>query len=105
DIRRISEPWSQNGGMTLVRPTACDYAEAHPPPSMTPMVAETKLSRPGLSSRLLSEMSRLQLLDGAEDVPFTLISAPAGFGKTTLVSHWLEERKPVHARLWRDQRG
>lgn len=103
-MSRISETGSQNGGMTLVGPTPCDYAEAHPPPTMSPMVAETKLSRPGLSSRLLSEMSRLQLLDGAEDVPFTLISAPAGFGKTTLVSQWLEERKPVHAWLSLDQR-
>ena len=68
------------------------------------MVAETKLSRPRLSRHLIEEQSRLALLDGAMDVPFTLLSAPAGFGKTTLVTQWLEDRKPVHAWLTIDTR-
>lgn len=68
------------------------------------MVAETKLSRPRLPRQLVEEQSRLQLLDGALEVPFTLLSAPAGFGKTTLVSQWLEARKPAHAWLTIDTR-
>jgi len=68
------------------------------------MVAETKLTRPRLPRRLVEADTRLERLDGAEEVPFTLVSAPAGFGKTTLVSHWLEVRKPVHAWLTIDTR-
>lgn len=68
------------------------------------MVAETKLSRPRLPHRLIEEETRLQLLDRSADVPFTLLSAPAGFGKTTLVTQWLEDRKPDHAWLSIDSR-
>ena len=103
-MSRISEPGSQNEAVLLAGRQGCDYAGAHPLPTMSPMVAETKLSRPGLSSRLLYEASRVLLLDGSEEVPFTLISAPAGFGKTTLVSQWLDYRKPVFAWLSLDRR-
>jgi DNA-binding SARP family transcriptional activator len=36
------------------------------------------------------------LLDGASDRPFTLVTAPAGSGKTTLVEHWLAD-EPIRA--------
>jgi LuxR family maltose regulon positive regulatory protein len=81
-----------------------DYAGGHPITMMSSMVAETKLSRPGLSRYLIETPVRLQALDGSADVPFSLLSAPAGFGKTTLVSQWLEHRKPVYAWLTLDAR-
>ena len=103
-MTRISEQASQFGVPGLVDDTGTDYAEAHLPTVVSSMVAETKLTRPGLPSGLLLEPSRLQALDCIEQVPFVLVSAPAGFGKTTLVSQWLEQEKPVHAWLTLDQR-
>lgn len=35
--------------------------------------------------------------------PLTLVSAPAGFGKTTLLSQWIEERKPTAAWISLDE--
>ena len=35
---------------------------------------------------------RLSRLDRGSDLPLTLISAPAGYGKSLLVSHWVESR-------------
>jgi LuxR family transcriptional regulator, maltose regulon positive regulatory protein len=37
---------------------------------------------------------------GARDAPLTLVSAPAGFGKTTLLAEWLEERSEEEAVAW-----
>lgn len=64
-----------------------------------PMVAETKLIRPRLPAGLIDDPDRLALLDRSQDAPLTLVCAPAGFGKTTLVSQWLEQRQPTHAWL------
>ena len=54
----------------------------------------TKLFAPRASSRLVSRPRLVELLDGAPRVPLTLVSAPAGFGKTTLVTEWLTCRTP-----------
>lgn len=50
----------------------------------------TKLQQPQSYSGLIARPRLLSRLDGCLEVPLTLISAPAGFGKTTLVSQWLE---------------
>ncbi len=51
-----------------------------------------KISRPG--NRGAYPRERLfDLLDGPGNQPLVWISAPAGFGKTTLVTSWLESRK------------
>ncbi|MFE8073100.1 LuxR C-terminal-related transcriptional regulator [Marinobacteraceae bacterium S3BR75-40.1] len=68
------------------------------------MVAETKLIRPALPAHLVVDKKRLALLDQAQHYAFTLVSAPAGFGKTTLVSHWLERAKPFHVWLTLESR-
>jgi LuxR family maltose regulon positive regulatory protein len=31
-------------------------------------------------------------LNAGLELPLTLVSAPAGYGKSTLISHWLEKR-------------
>jgi LuxR family maltose regulon positive regulatory protein len=55
-----------------------------------------KLSRPHVG-RFFVRRDRLDvLLDRGLEVPVTLLSAPAGYGKTTLVSAWLERLAADH---------
>jgi LuxR family transcriptional regulator, maltose regulon positive regulatory protein len=48
----------------------------------------SKLSPPRLPNSLVERERLLSTLDGALATPLTLLSAPAGFGKTTLLSAW-----------------
>jgi len=50
----------------------------------------TKLTRPPVSSRHVHRPHLLERLDRGRHRPLTLVSAPAGYGKSTLVSCWLE---------------
>ncbi len=54
----------------------------------TPLIA-TKLHVPVPRSRLVARPRLHDLLDRGADARLTLISAPAGFGKTTLLAEWL----------------
>ena len=59
---------------------------------MTPQVISilaTKLYLPRLRPNVISRPRLLERLNEGLDGKLTLISAPAGFGKTTLVSEWL----------------
>lgn len=51
-----------------------------------------KLCPPRLPFSLVVRERLLARLDASQDHLLTLITAPAGFGKTTLVSHWVNER-------------
>src|SRR5581483_4692025 len=51
-----------------------------------------KLQLPRLQKSLLPREHLLVLLDMGLDRKVTLISGPAGYGKTTLVSQWIAER-------------
>jgi ATP/maltotriose-dependent transcriptional regulator MalT len=57
-------------------------------PSPTPILA-TKLYMPPLRPEVVSRPRLLERLNEGLRRHLVLISAPAGFGKTTLVSHWL----------------
>jgi len=57
-----------------------------------------KLQPPRLSSSLVKRERLLALLDGACSCPLTLLWAPAGFGKTTLVGQWIASRS-VHEHM------
>lgn len=48
-----------------------------------------KLSAPRLSATLVQRPRLLEQLAAGDDRPLTLVVAPAGFGKTTLVADWL----------------
>src|SRR2546429_3139108 len=50
----------------------------------------TKFFVPVTSSTLISRSRLTALLDESLKYPLTLISAPAGFGKTTLLSAWTQ---------------
>lgn len=52
-----------------------------------------KLCLPRLPSSLVVRERLLNQIDASLDHTLTLITAPAGSGKTTLVSHWLSERR------------
>ena len=49
----------------------------------------TKLQRPAVAPDILSRARLLEQLDKGRQGALTLISAPAGYGKTTLASRWV----------------
>jgi len=54
-----------------------------------PLLLETKLYLPRLPHRLVPRPRLSKRLSSATDAKLLLVSAPAGFGKTTLVTDWL----------------
>ena len=54
-------------------------------------VLRTKFCHPNLSSDLVNRDRLIELLRGSQEVPLTLVSAPAGYGKSVLVSQWLDQ--------------
>ncbi len=57
-----------------------------------PLILVTKLFLPRCRPDLVARPSLLARLDAARNVPLTLVAAPAGFGKTTLLAEWLTAR-------------
>lgn len=53
----------------------------------------TKITPPRLRGPLVHRQNLLARLDSGLDQKVTLVSAPAGFGKTTLVSEWVDARR------------
>ncbi len=66
---------------------------------MVTALLRTKLHRPRTTGVLVPRLRAGQLLDGPLDGSLTLVSAPAGYGKTTVVAQWLESRAEAHAWL------
>ena len=56
---------------------------------MTTPLLKTKLYIPSVRPELVSRPRLFERLNAGMDRKLTLISAPAGFGKTTLVNAWL----------------
>jgi LuxR family transcriptional regulator, maltose regulon positive regulatory protein len=54
-------------------------------------ILNAKLNRPRVTKDLIVRPRLLALLDAALAGPLSIVVAPAGFGKTTLVSSWIEE--------------
>jgi LuxR family maltose regulon positive regulatory protein len=74
------------------RPTA-------PPRAAQPAVLlQTKLHVPRARAGLVARPNLIERLDSVLDSTVALVSAPPGFGKTTLVATWLSERK--HPGAW-----
>lgn len=59
----------------------------------TNQLLRTKLAPPRLPAALVSRPSLLARLDEGTATKLTLISAPGGYGKTTLVAQWLATRR------------
>jgi LuxR family maltose regulon positive regulatory protein len=54
------------------------------------LLLETKLRRPTVSKQHLARLRLLEQLNASADRQLILVSAPAGYGKTALVSRWLD---------------
>ena len=64
-------------------------ANSHEPVVVTDPLLDTKLYVPRLRSGLVSRPRLVQRLNRVIDHKLTLISAPAGFGKSTILTEWL----------------
>ncbi len=60
---------------------------------------ETKFFVPVASHALIPRPRLMALLDTCPRRPLTLVSAPAGFGKTTLLSKWVQALSPESIRV------
>lgn len=70
---------------------------------MSDLILQTKLHIPPIRSVLVSRPRLLQKLDAGLAGKLTLVSAPAGFGKATLIADWargLEQAAGGPAMAW-----
>nr|BBH86688.1 LuxR family transcriptional regulator [Thermosporothrix sp. COM3] len=65
-----------------------------------PPLLEVKLHPPRLPKGLISRPELFQRLDDWQSYRLTLLSAPAGFGKSTLLNQWLSERQTSIRAVW-----
>ncbi len=59
----------------------------------------TKFFIPSSSHALIPRPRLIELLNTSLECPLTLVSAPAGFGKTTLLSTWVQSLSPERPRI------
>lgn len=79
-------------GAYRVRPATAERAVPIPVTDIGEMVFQARLRPPALPSDLVDRPRLLTELDRGLDCPVRLIAAPAGYGKTTLASHWIQAR-------------
>src|SRR5262245_5963184 len=86
---------------TFVGDTFVPQPSSDPPPLLTP-----KLQLPRLPGGLVARERLLAQLDAGLERKLTLLVAPAGFGKTTLVRQWIATRTEDRGLRteWGDQR-
>jgi LuxR family maltose regulon positive regulatory protein len=63
-------------------------------------ILSTKLLKPPIQPRLVSRPRLFKLLDEVLNYKLILVSAPAGFGKTTLLSEWVHYIQPETNTAW-----
>lgn len=63
--------------------------------TVTNHLLQTKLAPPRLSALWVERCALLARLEAGLTRKLTLLSAPAGFGKTTLVSQWLKQKDEI----------
>ena len=68
--------------------TSEPYPPSVPADGITPAITLTKLQRPRVGRTLIVRPQLVEQLDAAQSL--TLVLAPAGGGKTTLLSQWLQ---------------
>jgi LuxR family transcriptional regulator, maltose regulon positive regulatory protein len=83
----------------MVRATPGNKRKSSSPPGSIPTVA-TKLRVPALPRHLVQRERLLATLDHGVGERLVLLSAPAGAGKTVLVSSWIQERQLPGTPCW-----
>ena len=71
--------------------------------SMATLILATKLFAPPLRPGWILRQRLIEQLNAGSQRKLTLVSAPAGYGKTTLISSWLHETKIPSAWLSLDE--
>jgi LuxR family maltose regulon positive regulatory protein len=74
-----------------------------PDPAQLPNLRWTKLNRPRIAGDVVRRARARERLERNLDRPLTLVCAPAGYGKTTLLSVWLADSGYPHAWLSLDE--
>lgn len=69
------------------------------PAASAPPLLTTSLHIPRLHKGLITRSILMDRMDLALQVPLTLVTAPAGFGKTTLLSQWVSGSKELQGRV------
>lgn len=69
-----------------------------PPAQTAETLVRTKLFIPPLRAEHVSRPRLVARLEAALSRPVTLVSAPAGFGKTTLLTQWLDQQAEARPR-------
>lgn len=67
---------------------------------MDALLLTTKLHIPPLRPQMVSRPRLVKRLEEGLFYNFILISAPAGFGKTTLLSEWVHQNQPHIHTAW-----
>lgn len=80
-------------------PSATAVLSQTPTLSAAPLLA-TRLAAPRTRHDVVARPRLLRLLDRAWSVPLALLSAPAGFGKTTLLTQWVASWPEGTAVAW-----
>lgn len=90
-----------HGDMYLSSATTCTvisaYIEGMPgeladePSAVDISILQTKLHRPPITPELVPRTQLLARLEADRNLPLTLVSAPAGYGKSVSISSWLAQ--------------
>jgi ATP/maltotriose-dependent transcriptional regulator MalT len=68
--------------------TEAEQGAVRPPAASEPTIVKTKLARPPARVEHVARGGLLNLLDRGATCKLTLLTAPPGFGKTTLLAEW-----------------
>ena len=78
-------------------------AQEQPLPKKPIEILETKLHAPQLSENHVHRPRLAESLEGNKALPLQTVTAPAGYGKSTLVSSWLSKLEWPHAWISLDE--
>jgi ATP/maltotriose-dependent transcriptional regulator MalT len=76
--------------LIVVTTTRSERIEADRSLTSGPVVLETKLTRPPLRAEHVVRSDLVDLLRAGSERPLTVVTAPPGFGKTTLLAAWID---------------